>query len=98
MNSIPDVKKYELLAAAIIQQACEDYVFAWRGINNNRWKPDSTWQYQYKKEIKENESFFHSQWFETLTERNIDPDILVERLRYIAEKTEIVSFGNPSKF
>lgn len=59
-----DIKAYENLANAIIEQAVHDYLVAKKK--------------NYVGKIKEIEKFFHSDMFTMLT--NVDPDFLLKEL------------------
>ena len=61
---------YQDLANAIVQQAAKDYVSAMRKL------PDSE---KAKKDLRELEAFFHSDWYELLTD--VNPDYLIRQLK-----------------
>ena len=67
------MNRYEALANAIIEQAVCDYRSALRSLKKH---PDSR---AAMKEAMELEEFFHSTWYEVLTQ--VDPDYLIDRLR-----------------
>ena len=69
---------YQALANAIVEQAAQDYKAAVRMLKLH---PDSK---AAMKEALELEEFFHSCWYETLTD--VDADYLINRLRKEAVK------------
>lgn len=66
-------RNYENLANAIVLQAARDYrqILRWM-----RQHPDSK---RAKSDAAALERFFHSQWYELLT--NLDGDVLIAKLR-----------------
>ena len=66
-------KAYENLANAIVKQAARDYMTALK-----RLKKDP-YDRKKRKEVRELEEFFHSDWYELLTD--VDPDYLIRKLR-----------------
>lgn len=64
---------YQALANAIVKQAAMDYMSAVKYLKNH---PDSR---NAMEKAMECERFFHSDWYETLTD--VDADYLIERLR-----------------
>lgn len=66
-------KNYDALAQAIILQAVADYRTA---LKMQKRHPDSR---AALSEIREIEKFFHSSWFEVLTD--VNPDYLLRRLK-----------------
>ena len=81
---------YDMLAAAIVGQACEDYCYALRKKEkygpNSPQKNDTLYKAQ-KKKIKELEYFFYND-MNCYTYENIDPDELIPRLKEVAADTE----------
>lgn len=75
---------YSDLAAAIVAQAAKDYIKVLRTL----WKKNSTIQVKRKLilEKMELESFFHSAWYETLTD--LKPDWLLSKCRDAALEQE----------
>jgi hypothetical protein len=69
---------YQALANAIIIQAAKDYKAAVRLLKRH---PDSRSGMDTAMEI---ERFFHSPWYNVLT--NVDPDYLIQKLREEAVK------------
>lgn len=69
---IPDIN-YQRLADEIIIRAVKDYR---RALRTLKYHPENDTARRSRREI---ERFFNSQWFGVLTE--IDPDVLMERLR-----------------
>ncbi len=64
---------YQALANGIIEQAASDYRDTLRRLKKH---PDDK---AAMKEAMELEEFFHSSWYEALTQ--VDPDYLINRLR-----------------
>lgn len=64
---------YENLANAIIVKACEDYRAVLKKIKHNPKNKDAI------DEVLSLERFFHSQWYQTLT--NVDGEFLIRKLR-----------------
>lgn len=75
---------YSDLAAAIVAQAVKDYIKVLRKL----WKKESTIQAKRKLilEKMELENFFHSAWYETMT--NMDPDWLLSKCQDAALEQE----------
>lgn len=75
---------YADLVAAIVGQAVKDYIKLLRKL----WKKDSTIQTKRKLilEKMELESFFHSEWYEALTD--MDPDRLISMCQDTALEQE----------
>ena len=69
---------WEALANGIVEQAVKDYRAALKTLRKH---PDSKAAMETAMEV---ERFFHSQWYDQLTQ--IDPDYLIERLRKEAVK------------
>ena len=65
------MRNYEELANAIIVQAVKDYQTARRKLKRN---PCSS---KAKAEYRELEDFFHSKWFQVLTD--VDPNYILDR-------------------
>ena len=74
------------LAAAIVGQACKDYV---RALICHSKDPEKD---KPRKDIRDSERFFHSGWYEMLCD--VDADVLVIKLRHMARdrirKAEVV--------
>ena len=68
---------YKRLAAAIIQQACEDYYDALMKLKE---KPGDL---TAAKTIEDAENFFYSDWFEVLGD--LDPDQIIRLLKQKAQ-------------
>lgn len=64
---------YERLANAIIQLAAQDYMKALRALKRN------SSSRMAKQIVDENEKFFRSDWYMTLT--NVDGDYLIRRMK-----------------
>ncbi len=64
---------YQMLANVIVEQAVKEYRDALRRLKKN---PNSNAAMVEAMEIEE---FFHSPWYEVLTQ--VDPDYLIDRLR-----------------
>ena len=78
-------KPYKVLAAAIIAQACNDFLTDYRHWLNAKEGSEKKILAEYA--LTRDEAFFYSDYFKGLTERDIEPDILVDRLEYLAEHT-----------
>lgn len=73
MNKNYGSDPYQNLANAIVEQAAQDYLSALKKLKKNprnRMAMDEAMQL---------EKFFHSGWYEILTE--VDPDYLIRKLR-----------------
>lgn len=83
-------ENYEMLAAAIVGQSCEDYCYALRKKEKygpkSPLKNDTLYKVQLKK-IKELEYFFFHE-MNAYTYENIDPNDLIKRLKEVAKDTE----------
>ena len=83
-------ENYEMLAAAIVGQACEDYCYALRKKEkygpHSPLKNDTLYKSQIKK-IKELEDFFYHN-MNSFTYENVNPDELIKRLKVVAKDTE----------
>jgi hypothetical protein len=66
-------KAYENLANAIVKQAARDYMTALKRLKKN------PYDRKKRKEVRELEEFFHSDWYELLTD--VDPHYLIRKLR-----------------
>lgn len=66
-------KAYENLANAIVKQAARDYMTALKRLKKN------PYDRKKRKEVRELEEFFHSDWYELLT--GVDPNYLIRKLR-----------------
>ena len=66
-------KAYENLANAIVKQAARDYMTALKRLKKN------PYDRKKRKEVRELEEFFHSDWYELLTD--VDADYLIRKLR-----------------
>ena len=64
---------WQALANAIVEQAAKDYV---KVLKRLVLAPKNDSLFREKKEL---ECFFHSSWYEVLTD--VDPDYLLDRLR-----------------
>lgn len=75
---------YSDLAAAIITQTVKDYIKVLRKL----WKKNAAIEVKRKLVLEklELEGFFHSSWYEMLTE--IDPDRLISRCQEVALEQE----------
>ena len=71
---------YENLANAIIESAVRDYKHALIYARNH---PDNE---HARREVKRQEQFFFSEWYETLT--NLDPSYLVRKVRELVSRNE----------
>ena len=73
------------LAAAVVGQACKDYVRALVGRHQHPERP------KHAQDIKECERFFKSSWYEMLCD--VDGQLLIRKLRHMAaeaiRKTEV---------
>ena len=83
-------ENYDMLAAAIVGQACEDYCYAL--IKKEKYGPNSSLKNNtlYKAQIKkidELEDFFYNR-MNLYTYENVDPDELIVRLKEVAKDTE----------
>ena len=83
-------ENFDMLAAAIVGQACEDYCYALRkkqkyGPNSSQ-KNDTLYKAQ-KKKIKELEYFFYND-MNRFTYETVDPNDLIARLKEVAKDTE----------
>lgn len=83
-------ENYDMLAAAIVGQACEDYCYALR--KKEKYNPESPLKNNtlYKaqiKKIEELEDFFFNH-MNKYTYENVDPETLIIRLKEVAEDTE----------
>ncbi|MDD6560770.1 MAG: hypothetical protein PUF17_07345 [Lactimicrobium massiliense] len=83
MNDI--YKPYKVLAAAIIAQACNDYLADYRHWLKAKDGSEAKTLAEYA--LTRDKSFFYTDYFKGLTERDIEPDILVNRLEYLAKYT-----------
>lgn len=67
-----NIECYENLANAIVEQAVKDYIRARRVLKKNKDSIDA------KRIEKESLNFFHSNWFNALTD--INSDILIKKI------------------
>ena len=84
-GSRPDYgNQYEELVAGIVSMAVRDYVDAMRSL----WRKDLTLDEKRKLVVVklEIEEFFHSDWFELLSD--LDPDRLMQNCRMLAVEKE----------
>lgn len=82
--------QYRALATAIVSTACTDYLQAYRKYKKTKEGTDAHEKASY--EVARNAAFFRSKQFMALTERDIDPDILMNRLQYLAENSKVQYF------
>ena len=75
-----DKKEWEDLANAIIMLAVKDYKHA---LLRQKRHPDSE---KAQEEIRKQERFFYSDWFETLT--NIEPSYLIRKMKEMVFEEE----------
>lgn len=81
------------LAAAIVKCAADDYV----RVLQKLWKKAQSIQIKRKLIIEKSEleRFFHSKWYEALTD--IDPDRLIHQCRILAKEREMAAISNANK-
>ena len=83
-------ENYEMLAAAVVGQACEDYCYALRKREkygpNSSLKNDTLYKAQIKR-IEELEEFFFLR-MNSFTYETVDPVDLIHRLKEVAADTE----------
>ena len=80
MKIVGKQEAYENLANAIIESAVEDYKWALIHLKKN---PDSK---AAQEEVRRQERFFYSDWFEVLT--NLDPSYLIRKMKEMVEKMD----------
>jgi len=73
MKIVGQKEAYENLANAIIESAVQDYKWALIHLKKH---PDSRLA---QEEVRRQEKFFYSEWFEVLT--NLDPSYLIRKLK-----------------
>lgn len=78
MKIVGEQEAYEDLANAIIVSAVKDYKSALKRLQKN---PESV---SAKDEIRRLERFFHSDWYEVLTD--LDPGYLIRKVRAMVEE------------
>lgn len=81
------------LAAAIVKSAADDYVTVLRKL----WRKGIDIQKKRKLILKkvELEEFFHSEWYEALTD--IDPDKMIYQCRVLAKEKEKAEIARKNK-
>jgi hypothetical protein len=70
---------WQNLAAAIVAQACRDYVKSYKIVLKEKNCPSGQLSNYHRGNLKSIEHFFHSDWYAMLTD--IDPDHLIRQLR-----------------
>lgn len=73
MRVVGEQEAYENLANAIIKLAADDYKSALIRLKRN---PESE---SAKQDVKRQEKFFYSEWFEVLTD--LDPSYLIRKMK-----------------
>lgn len=91
---IPDQSCYDLLAAAVVKSAAEEYMLAYRKRYKGSMAPTSDRAKSLDRVLREDEKFFRSQRFDIFVKSNVNPEALIERLQYLALNTNRTTFGH----